>query len=320
MSTRKGIYIAGADTLMGRGLVEHLRHSPSYRLINLLRDEPNLCRQDLVDDFFDETRPDVVIIAAGASGGIQANQRFPADLMVDNLLVSTHLLSAARQFGVCKLLYLGSSCMYPAVAPQPLIPAMLGTGPLEPTNEAYATAKIAAATLCLAYRRQYGSPFIVGIPANVFGPHDDFQVETSHVIPALIRRVHDAKQSGADKVVVWGSGSPIREFVYVSDFARACLHLIEHYDGDSPINLAAGHVYSIAEIAHLIAQAVGYRGKIVFDTTRPDGMARKYLDSTELVSLGWKPTTEFVVALERTYEWFLKTQTTESSRELLVAV
>jgi GDP-L-fucose synthase len=243
---------------------------------------------------------------SGQSGGIAANQDHPADLMLDNLLVGAHVLAAAFRHGVKKLLYLGSSCMYPRLAPQPMRPEMLQTGPLEPTSAAYATAKLAGLTLCQAYRKQYGAPFITGIPANVFGPYDDFREGTSHVIPALIRRTHEAKVRGEGMLDIWGTGLPRREFIFASDLADACLFVMKHYDGDDPINLGSGADQSIAEIARLIAEVVGFRGRLCCDRARPDGMPRKCLDSSKLFSLGWCPATPLPAALEQTHAWFLE--------------
>jgi GDP-L-fucose synthase len=313
MNPRTHIYVAGGDTLIGTALIETVQNSRKYRLIGVPPDEPDLTHRDQVEDFFAETRPDVVIVAAGLSGGICANQSYPADLMLDNMLVSTHVLSVALRHAVKKLLYLGSCCMYPRHAPQPLRPEALGTGPLEPTNEAYATAKLAGMKLCQAYRQQYGAPFITGIPANVFGPHDDFGLETGHVIPALIRRLHEAKLRGQETVAIWGTGSPRREFMFVRDLADACLFAMDHYDGVEPINLGSGADSSIAETARLIADVVGYEGRLQFDTTRPDGMPRKCLDSSKLFGLGWRPATELRTALASTYAWFAQQQLAEES-------
>jgi GDP-L-fucose synthase len=304
MNPRTRTYVAGGHTVIGKALIENLQSSPKHRLVGVGPDEPDLTHRGQVEDFFAETRPEVVFVAAGLSGGIYANQSYPADLMLDNMLVSTHVLSTAFRHAVKKLLYLGSSCMYPRLAPQPLRPETLGTGPLEPTNDAYATAKLAGMKLCQAYRQQYGAPFIAGIPANVFGPHDDLGLETGHVIPALMRRMHEAKLHGQESVEIWGTGSPRREFMFVRDLADACLFVMDHYDGVEPINLGSGQDLSIAETARVIADIVGYDGRLHFDTARPDGMPRKSLDSSKLFGLGWRPATDFRAALASTYLWF----------------
>ncbi len=226
--------------------------------------------------------------------------------MRDNLLVATHVLDAAHRHGVCRLLYLASSCSYPRLAPQPMAVGSLLSGPLEPTNEAYALAKLAGWKLCQAYRRQYEAPFLTAIPANAFGPHDDFSPEDSHVIPGLIRKLHEARLRGDPEFPVWGSGRARREFVYSRDVADACLFVIRHYDSDEPINLGGGAELSIAETAHAVAEVVGYRGRLCFDAARPDGMPRKVLDCGPLKTLGWAPATDFRTALAETYDWFLR--------------
>ncbi|MFO0964559.1 MAG: GDP-L-fucose synthase [Gemmataceae bacterium] len=257
-----------------------------------------------MDDFFAAARPEYVFLVAGESGGIAENERRPADLMLDNLLVAANVIGAAWRRGVAKLLYVSSSCAYPKDAPQPLAVASLLTGPLEPTSEAYALAKLAGWKLCDAFRRQYGARFITAFPANPFGPGDDFSAG-GHVIPALMRRVHRAKEDAEPAVTIWGSGAPRREFIYLPDLADACVFLMRHYDRAAPINVGAGSEHSIAEVARAVAQVVGYRGRLVFDTSRPDGAARKTLDSTSLLALGWQPPTGFRAALEEIYAWFL---------------
>ncbi len=255
-------------------------------------------------------------MAAGRSGGIDANERYPADLMLNNLLASAHVLDAACRHGVRKLLYVGSSCMYPRAAPQPLRPEYLDTGLLEPTNVGYASAKLAGMKLRQAYRRQFGARFIVAIPANAFGPHDDFDPRTGHVIPALMRRLHEAKLRGSRSVTIWGTGSPRREFIYARDLADACLFLMKHFDQDEPINLGCGEDHSIADLAALLADVVGYAGELRFDGTRPDGMPRKWLDTQELRTLGWRPGTSLRAALDATYAWFVQsTSSTEDNED-----
>ena len=317
MTPRKRIYVAGGATLVGRALTDRLRNVGNHHLVGLPPHEPDLTSMSQVDRFYATARPEIVFVAAGRAGGILANQNFPADLMRDNLLVSSHVLAAAFHHGVEKLLYLGSSCMYPRLAPQPMRPEMLQTGPLEATSAAYATAKLAGVTLCQAYRRQHGAPFITAIPANAFGPHDDFHEETAHVIPALIRRLHDAKVGDEKTCIIWGTGLARREFIFAPDLADACLCAIDRWDEQEPINLGIGEDLSIAELAALIAEVVDYRGELRFDHTSPDGAPRKCLDASVLFELGWRPATALRAALETTYAWFREQQ---EPRHVRVAV
>ena len=320
MDLNASIFVAGGTTPIGRALLERLRAEGYRRLVGVPPDEPDLTDAGRVAAFFSWARPQYVFLAAGKSGGIGANQNRPADLMLDNLLVAAHVIAEASRSGVAKLLYLASSCSYPRLAPQPMRPEALLTGPLEPTNDAYAVAKLAGWKLCQAYRRQCGAPFITAIPANSFGPFDDFSPENGHVIPALMRRMHEAKMRNEEAVVVWGTGRPVREFLYVRDLADACLFAMRRYDGDEPINLGSGSEISIKETARLIAAVVGYRGRIVFDTSRPDGMPRKALDAEPLSALGWKPSTDFRAALEETYAWFRTHEVTEDPHHVRAAV
>jgi GDP-L-fucose synthase len=304
LTSQTRIYVAGGNTVVGRALLERLRDAGHSELVGAPPHEPDATSMIQVDHFFAWARPEVVFVTAGLAGGIHANQSLPADLMLNNLLVGAHVLSAAMRHGARKLLYLGSSCMYPALAEQPLRPDMLHSGPLERTSAAYATAKLAGLELCRAYREQYGAPFITGIPANVFGPHDDFYPQTSHVIPALIGRLHEAKARGAQVVDIWGTGLPRREFIFAPDLADACLFLMNHYENGAPINIGSGVDISIAELAKHIAEVVGFRGRLRFDSSRPDGMPRKCLDSSKLFELGWRPAVPLRAALEKTYAWF----------------
>jgi len=271
---------------------------------------PSLNNAAEVDVFFAGALPEYVLLVAGKSGGIAMNQQNPAELMIDNLLVECNVIHAAHRHGVKKLLYLASSCVYPRGCPQPITEESLLTGPLEPTNEAYALAKLAGIGLCRAYNQQYGANFITGIPANVFGPHDDFSLDNSHVIAALIRKTHESKVNGAGSVQVWGSGNPRREFIFVEDLADACLFLMDNYDSPAPINIAGGTVLSIRQLAELIKQVIGYTGQLEFDATMPDGMPMKGLDGSRLTALGWMPSTSLEPGLRATYEWFMKTQMT----------
>jgi GDP-L-fucose synthase len=301
------IYVAGADTLIGVALTERLRAAGCCTLVGAPPDGPDLTVAAQVEDFFGEARPEYVFLAAGRSGGIRLNQTRPADLMLHNLLVTAQVLDSAHRHGVEKLVYLASSCCYPKHAPQPLRVESLMAGPLEPTNAAYATAKLAGWQLCDAYRRQHGAPFITAIPANAYGPHDDFSHEGGHVIPALIRRAHEAKLRDEPELTVWGTGTPRREFIFARDLADAAVFVMDCYDGPEPINLGGGADLSIAEAAHLVAGAVGYRGRIRFDASQPDGMPLKMLDAGPLRSLGWRLSVDFPTGLAETYEWFLGT-------------
>jgi GDP-L-fucose synthase len=314
------IYVAGGDTLIGAALRERLRATGFTNLVGEPPAEPDLISSWQVKDFFASERPEYVFLTAGPSGGIRANQNYPAQLMHDNLLMAVHVIDAAYRFGVSKLLYLASSCSYPRLAPQPMRVESLMTGPLEPTNEAYAMGKLAGMALCQAYRQQYGSQFLTAIPANAFGPHDDFSAEDSHVIPGLIRRFHDARCRGQAEVRIWGSGRPRREFLYSLDLADACLFVMEKYDADEPINLGGGSDLSIAETANLVAEVVGYRGRLSFDVSQPDGMPLKGLDSRPLKKLGWAPATEFRTALAETYDWFLRIILPQENRDVRKAV
>ena len=302
------IYVAGGQSLIGAALLRELERQGYSNVIGTKGEEPDLTDAAQVDDFFAKTAPAYVFLAAGKSGGIGANQKYPADLLLDNLLVECHVVHSAWHHGVRKLLYLASSCSYPRHCPQPMREEALLTGPLEPTNEAYAVAKIAGVKLCQAYWQQYGVHFISGIPANAFGPGDDFGLEDSHVIAALIRKMHDAKVWGQAAVDIWGSGSPRREFIYVDDLADACLFLMGAYDASPPINIGSGSDVSIRELAGLIREVVGYPGQLAFDTSKPDGMPVKLLDSSRLNALGWRAKTPMQSALSATYEWLLRSE------------
>lgn len=259
---------------------------------------------DEVKQFFKSERPTHVFLAAGKKGGILANQRFPADLMLDNLAVLPNVLRASLRFDVTKLLYLGSSCLYPRDCPQPMREESLLTGPFEPTNEAYSTAKLAALKLCQAIRKQYGRSFIAAIPTNIYGPGDDFDSDNAHVVAALIRKFHDARESGQTSVTLWGTGQARREFIHSDDLGRACVHLMECFDALEPINIGAGSDVSIRELAAVVRRIVGYHGEVRFDPSKPDGMPRKWLDSSIITALGWKPSVNLEDGLRRTYESF----------------
>lgn len=302
MTRDSRIFVAGGSTLYGRALTDHLRDEGYTYLVG---PEPDLTDSRATDAFFAEARPEVVFHCAGQSGGIGLNQSRPVELMRDNLQATTSILTASHAAGVRTLVYLASSCMYPKHAPQPLGIQSLGTGPMEPTSEAYSTAKFAGWKLCDAYRREYGCRFITAIPANAFGPHDDFDPASGHVIPALIRKAHDAKVSRAPEFVVWGTGTPRREFIFSRDVARACVFVAQSYDGPDPINLGGGTDLSIADVAQAVADVVGFTGRIRFDATHPDGAPLKRLDSGPLLEMGWRPAADFRTALAETYDWFL---------------
>ena len=298
------IFVAGSDTMAGRALVDRLRTDGYTSLVGADRG-PTLTDQASVDAFFSEHTPEYVFVMAGRTAGIGGNQRFPADLMLDNLTIASHVIPAAWRAGVKKLLYLSSSCTYPRLAAQPLQPGSLWTGPVEPTSAAYAVAKLAGATLCDAYRRQHGAQFFTAISADAYGPGDDYSEDNAHVVGALIRRIHEARTSDAHEVVVWGTGTPRREFIYVDDLADACLFAMRQYEGDGPINLGTGRDTSIRELAEAICGVAGYGGALRFDTTRPDGMPFKGLDSTVLRELGWQPQWDLPRGLARAYQAYV---------------
>jgi GDP-L-fucose synthase len=304
LKTTDTIYVAGAKTLIGAAIARKLSEQGFTNIIG--EDEPDLTNANAVDQYFGERKPNYVFLAAGKSGGIEANRYYPATLMLDNLLVECHVIQSAFQAGVQRLLYLASSCSYPKYCNQPMSVESLMSGSLETTNEAYAVAKIAGIKLCQAYKQQYGVNYIVGIPGNAFGPNDDFDLENAHVIPALIHRMHKAKEMNQKTVTVWGTGTPRREFVFSDELADACVFVMEAYDGLEPINLGSGKDFSIAELAEYVKDTVGYRGQIEYDHTRPDGMPLKALDSNPLLKVGWQPDIDFNTALSITYKWFLE--------------
>jgi GDP-L-fucose synthase len=291
--------------MIGRALVRQLASLSGVDSAGLGADEPDLGDPAAVDRFFEAVKPDQVFVVAGKQAGIAGNQARPADLMIDSLRIATSVIPAAAKHGTTKLLYLASSCTYPKAAPQPFQPDALWTGPVEPTSAAYAVAKLAGMTLAGAYRRQRHVAFISAIGADAYGPDDDFSPENSHVVGALLRRMHEAREADAPVVDIWGTGTPRREFIYVDDLADACLFAMRTYDGDAPINLGTGVTTSIAELAHLVRDVVGYRGELRFDASRPDGMPLKGLDSGVLRELGWTPQWRFQAGLEAAYRGFL---------------
>ncbi len=288
----------------GKALIRLLKERNYNNIINLEHGESDLTDFNVLEAYFKKTCPEYIFLLAGKSGGIKANQEMPATLMLDNLQIICNIISLASKHGVKKLLYLASSCIYPKHTSQPMRPEMLMTGTLEQTNVAYATAKLAGIVLCRAFRKEYGDNFISAIPANIFGPGDDFNMENSHVVAALMLKMHKAKKSGNDAVEIWGTGKPRREFIYVADLADACIFLMKHYNGEEPINIGSGNTLSISDLAMVIRDVVGYQGQLGYDSTKPDGMPEKVLDSTFLNLLGWKPSVSFEIAAEKTYKWF----------------
>ena len=304
MNQTSKVYVAGGTTLIGTAICTLLQRA-RYQEVHGGASEPDLTDARDVDAYFAATKPEYVFLTAGLSGGIAENLRSPADLIRNNLLVECNVIESAYRHQVRKLVYLASSCSYPRMSPQPIHEDALLTGPLEPTNEAYAVAKIAGIKLCQAYRQQFGVNFVVAIPANAFGPADDFGLEKSHVIAALIRKMHEAKAQHNREVAIWGSGTPRREFIFSRDLADACVFVMANYNGADPINIGNGFDLSIRALAEAIRDTVGYTGGLRFDTSKPDGMPRKALDSSKLRRLGWRPQTEFRDALAETYRWFL---------------
>ena len=291
---------------MGSAIVRRLRAAGFDNLVLLDRRALDLTRQADVEAFFAAQRPEYVFDAAARVGGIHANDTYPAQFLRDNLAIQTNLIDAAYRHGTRKFQFLGSSCIYPKLAPQPMNEDCLLTGPLEPTNEWYAIAKIAGLKMCQAYRRQYGFNAISLMPTNLYGPGDNFDLQNSHVLPALLRKFQEAKQRGADAVEVWGSGRPRREFLHVDDLADACLFLMQHHDSEQLINVGWGEDVSIAELAGMIGRVVGFEGALRFDASKPDGTPRKLLDTTRLAALGWRPRIRLEDGIRSTYDWFLE--------------
>jgi GDP-L-fucose synthase len=305
MNPESSIFVAGHRGLVGSAIVRRLRAAGFRNVVLRDRSELNLTRQSAVEDFFADARPQYIFFAAAKVGGILANDSFPAEFLQDNLVIQTNIIDAAYRSGARKLLFLGSSCIYPKHAPQPMPEDCLLTGPLEPTNEWYAIAKITGLKMCQAYRRQYGFNAISAMPTNLYGPGDNFSLKSSHVLPALLRKIHEAKEAGAAEVEVWGTGKPRREFLHVDDLADACVFLMQNYDGDGWVNVGWGRDETIAELADTIRRVVGFGGNLRFDTSKPDGTPRKLLDTTRLTALGWSPKIPLEAGIRSTYEWFL---------------
>ena len=299
------IYVAGHTGLVGSAVIRLLKARGFSNLLIRSRSEVDLRDERAVRGFFTDEKPELVILAAARVGGIKANVDAPVEFLIENLQIQNNVIRAAHEGGVAKLLFLGSSCIYPKFAPQPISESALLSGPLEPTNEAYAIAKIAGIKLCQAFAREYGANFVSVMPTNLYGPGDDFDLETSHVLAALLRKAHEAKMSGAKEMIVWGTGAPRREFLHVDDLAAAVLFLLEQYDSSEIINVGWGEDISIRELAELICEVVTFRGELKWDPSKPDGTPRKLLDISRIKNLGWQPTIALRDGIARTYEWFL---------------
>jgi GDP-L-fucose synthase len=302
------VFIAGHRGLAGGAIHRELEAQGYSRLITRGRKELDLRDRNAVRTFFQDANPMIVVVAAAKVGGIKANNDYPVEFLLENLQIQNNLIEAAADFGTRKLLFLGSSCIYPKFAEQPIREESLLTGALEPTNEAYAIAKIAGIKLCQAYARQYGKIFISAMPTNLYGPGDNFDLQSSHVLPALMRKVHEAKLAEASEVVVWGTGTPRREFLHVDDLAAACRFLIENYDSPEIVNVGCGEDVSIRELAETICEVIGFTGTLKFDVSKPDGTPRKLLDTSRISSLGWKPSIGLREGIASTYGWYVKQQ------------
>ncbi|MGB9475767.1 MAG: GDP-L-fucose synthase [Candidatus Udaeobacter sp.] len=309
------IFVAGHRGMVGSALIRRLESESFSNLLVRDRSKLDLRDESVVAKFFAEQRPDVVILAAAKVGGIKANNDFPVEFLLENLQIQNSVIRSACENGVRKLLFLGSSCIYPKLAPQPIPETALLSGPLEPTNEAYAIAKIAGIKLCQAYSRERGANFVSVMPTNLYGPNDNFDLETSHVLAALLRKAHEAKTRKNSKLVVWGSGTPRREFLHVDDVASACLWLLEKYDSPEIINVGCGEDISIRELAELICDVVGFDGELAWDTAKPDGTPRKLLDVTKLRVLDWKPSIPLREGITRTYEWYTANYAPDTSQK-----
>ena len=306
MQKTSKIYVAGHRGLVGGAICRQLINQGYMNLLLRTSSELDLRSQQDVNQFFEQERPDYVFLAAAKVGGIYANDTYPADFIRDNLLIQTNVIDAAYRNDVSKLLFLGSSCIYPKFASQPMAEGCLLTGSLEPTNEWYAIAKIAGIKMCQAYRKQYGFDAISAMPTNLYGEGDNFHPQNSHVLPAILQRFHNAKLEQAESVTVWGTGSPLREFLHVDDMASACLFLMEKYSGSEHVNVGSGKEISILELATLVAECVGYEGSIKTDPSKPDGTPRKLMDNEKLFNMGWQPKLELREGITQTYEWYLK--------------
>ena len=300
------IYVAGHRGLVGSAIVRNLEAKGYKNIIYRTHKELDLTNQESVRRFFEEEKPEYVFLAAAKVGGIHANNTYPADFIYDNLMIQNNVIKAAHDFEVKKLLFLGSTCIYPKMAPQPIEEEYLLTGSLEETNEAYAVAKIAGLEMCKFFKRQYGDNFISCMPTNLYGPNDNFDLKNSHVLPALIRKFHEAKVNNSEAVEVWGTGTPLREFLYVDDLADACVFLMENYDGEQHVNIGTGEEVSIRELAETVKEVVGFDGELVFNTDMPDGTPRKLTTVDKLHGLGWKHKVSLDKGIRLAYNWFLE--------------
>lgn len=306
MEKNSKIYVAGHRGLVGSALVRNLKAKGYTNVIGRTSKELNLTIQADVNKFFEEEKPDYVILAAARVGGIHANNTYPAEFIYNNLMIQSNVIKAAHDHGVKKLLFLGSTCIYPKLAPQPIKEEYLLTGALEETNEAYAVAKIAGLEMCKFFKRQYGDNFISCMPTNLYGPNDNFDLQSSHVLPALIRKFHEAKVNNQPTVEVWGTGTPLREFIYVDDMADACIFLMENYDGEQHVNIGTGEEVSILQLAETVKEVVGFEGELVFNTNMPDGTPRKLTVVDKLHGLGWKHKVSLNEGIKLAYNWFLE--------------
>ena len=306
MEKNSRIYVAGHRGLVGSAIVRNLKANGFTNIVTRTHAELDLTNQADVRKFFEEERPEYVFLAAAKVGGIHANNTYPADFIYDNLMIQNNVIKAAHDFKVTKLLFLGSTCIYPKMAPQPIKEEYLLTGALEETNEAYAVAKIAGLEMCKFFKRQYGDNFISCMPTNLYGPNDNFDLKSSHVLPALIRKFHEAKVNGAETVEVWGTGTPLREFIYVDDMAAACVFLMENYDGEQHVNIGTGEEVSIRQLAETVKEVVGFEGELVFNTDMPDGTPRKLTSVDKLHGLGFMHKVSLNEGIRMAYEWFLE--------------
>jgi GDP-L-fucose synthase len=305
MDLNSKIYVAGHNGMVGSAIIRTLRDKGYQNLIYKTSKELNLMRQKDVEEFFEKEKPEFVFLAAAKVGGINANNTYPAEFIYNNIMIESNIIHSAYKYKVKKLLFLGSSCIYPKFAEQPIKEEYLLTGPLEPTNEAYAIAKITGIELCKFYRRQYGVDFISVMPTNLYGINDNFDLNTSHVLPALIRKIHEAKIANQKEVIMWGTGKPKREFLYVDDLADACLYLMEHYSDEMHVNVGTGEDIEIRELTYLIKDIIGYEGEILSDLSKPDGTPRKLLDVSKLHQLGWEHKVNLIEGIRKVYEWYL---------------
>lgn len=300
------IFVAGHRGLVGSHIVDELHAQGYTNILTRTKDELDLCNAQAVEEFFEKEKPEYVFLAAAKVGGILANNTYPADFIAQNLAIELNIIQSSHKYGVKKLLFLGSSCIYPRMCPQPIKEEYLLTSELEPTNEPYAIAKIAGIKLCQSYNRQHGTKFIACMPTNLYGPKDNFNLQNSHVLPALLSKIHTAKVNGDKQITVWGTGTPRREFLYVEDLAQACVFLMNNYEGNEVVNVGTGTDVTIAELVSMIAKVVGFEGDLVYDTTKPDGTPRKLLNVDKLTSLGWKAKTSLEDGIKKTYEWYLQ--------------